>query len=54
MEYEDYFTRWAKMFRNAEASLHGNDNEKWDMRKPTLNIRQWSLRNILKKAHYAN
>ncbi len=44
---------WEELFKNAEAALHGNDYEKWDMRKPSVNTMLWSFRNILKKGHYA-
>ena len=60
MEYYEDFTDWweetlkelAKWFRDID-SLHGNDYEKWDMRKPSVNKMLWSLRNIFKKGHYA-
>ena len=42
----------VRLFRNKNA-LHGNDYEKWDLRKPSVNRRLWSLRNIFKKGHYA-
>ena len=41
-----------RLFKDKDA-LHGNDYEKWDMRKPSVNMMLWSLRNILKKGHYA-
>ena len=56
MKYNDYFDSyddWEEMLRNMEASLHGNDYEKWDMRKSSVNTMLWSFRNILKKGHYA-
>ena len=47
------FSYWEELDKNTEASLHGNDYEKWDMRKYSINILLWSLRNIFKKGHYA-
>lgn len=49
----DVFEELLKQFARDEDSLHGNDYEKWDMRKPSVNTMLWSHRNILKKSHYA-
>ena len=56
MEYYVDFWDWEEMpswFVTDIDSLHGNDYEKWDMRKPSVNTMLWSLRNIFKKGHYA-
>ena len=54
--YEVDFSRLKKLFRRLfrdTKALHGNDYEKWDMQKSSVNMVLWSLRNIFKKGHYA-
>ena len=49
----DSVEKFLRQLFGDEDSLHGNDYEKWDMRKPSVNKMLWSLRNIFKKGHYA-
>ena len=49
---ENIEKKLAELFKDKDC-LHGNDYEKWDMRKPSVNFMLWSLRNIFKKGHYA-
>lgn len=49
----DSIEKFLRQLWRDENSLHGNDYEKWDMRKPSINGMLWSLRNLFKRGHYA-